>query len=358
MKIIFSGGGTLGPVTPLLAIFEIYKKHNPKAEFVWVGTAEGPEKEIVEHYKIPFFVIGAGKWRRYFSWLNFLDIFKVFIGFFQSILLLWHEKPDLLISAGGFVSVPLHWAGAFLGIPSWIHQQDVRPGLAIKTMVPVAKKITTSLEETLSFFPTKKTEWIGSPMRNLSKSSRVEALTSLGIPASAEVVIFALGGGTGSHSINQIIIEALPSWPKKWHVIHLTGKERPDELHLRASHTFSNYHVYSFFVSEMASAYSAADVVVARAGFGTLTELGFFSKPSIIMPMPKTHQEENVEFLEKKGAAIRFHQGIDTGLKLAHLVSMLIQDKKKSALLGENLHHLIPTASSNKIIEIVDVLTN
>jgi UDP-N-acetylglucosamine--N-acetylmuramyl-(pentapeptide) pyrophosphoryl-undecaprenol N-acetylglucosamine transferase len=311
----------------------------------------------VKAYNIPFFVIGAGKWRRYFSWLNALDIFKVIIGFFQSIMLVWHEKPDLLISAGGFVSVPLHWAGAFLGVPSWVHQQDVLPGLAIRFMVPVAKKITTALKETTRFFPKRKTEWFGNPLRKLSVESQKNAQKKFAIPENAEAVIFALGGGTGSSSINKMIIEALPSWPKNWHIIHLTGKERPGELHTKAAETFTNYHVYSFFTSEMGLAYSAADVVVARAGFGTLTELAYFSKASVIMPMPHTHQEENVEYFEKQGAVIRLYEEVDTGLKLGHVVSDLIRNPSKRHNLGTVLHGLIPIAEKDRIIKIIHFLT-
>src|SRR3990167_8031404 len=119
MKILFSGGGTLGPVVPLLAIAEIYHKHNPQVEFIWVGTKNGPEKELVDRYHIPFFTITSGKLRRYTSLWNFFDIFKIIFGFFQSLFLLWHEKPSLLITAGGFVSVPLHFAAYALGIPAW-----------------------------------------------------------------------------------------------------------------------------------------------------------------------------------------------------------------------------------------------
>lgn len=357
MKIIFSGGGTLGPVTPLLSIMEAYKEVDKDAQFIWVGTADGPEREVIKAYHMPFFVIGAGKWRRYFSWANAFDIFKVIIGFFQSIMLLWHEKPDLLISAGGFVSVPLHWAGAFLGIPSWIHQQDVRPGLAIRLMVPVAKKVTTALKETMRFFPKRKTEWLGNPVRYFAPENREEACKKFGIPNTAETIIFALGGGTGSHSINKMILEALPAWPRNWHIIHLTGKERPGELQHKAMQTFTNYHVYDFFTSQMASAYSIADIVIARAGFGTLSELAYFSKASIVMPMPHTHQEENVVFLEKQHAIIRLYEEVDTGLKLAHVVSDLVRNNDTRRALGTKLHDLIPIAEKDRMVKIIHFLT-
>src|SRR3989344_3444225 len=197
MKILFSGGGTLGPVVPLLAIAEIYKKHNPQAEFIWVGTENGPEKELVEQYQIPFFTVISGKLRRYISLWNFFDLFRIAVGFFQSLFLLWHEKPNLLITAGGFVSVPLHFAAGALGIPTWVHQQDFQAGLANKLMSRVSKKITTALRETAKDFPEEKTEWIGNPARDLSVKNTDESRQKFGIPSGAPVIL-AMGGGTGS----------------------------------------------------------------------------------------------------------------------------------------------------------------
>jgi len=355
MKIVLSGGGTLGPVTPLLAIAETYKKVDSQTEFIWVGTERGPEKAVVEKYGLPFFIIGAGKWRRYFSWSNFWDIFKIIIAFFQSILFLLHEKPHLLISTGGFVSVPLHYAGAFLGIPSWIHQQDVRPGLANKVMARVAKKITTSLKESVKFFPFRKTEWIGNPTRELKLENKKVAYAHFNIPTDAEAVIFALGGGTGSEQINNMILQALPSWPKNWHVIHLTGKERSGRIHREASKTFSNYHVFDFFTSEMNLAYSAADIVVARSGFGTLGELALFSKAAIIVPMPGTHQEENANYLVSQNGIIKFQEGAN-GIKLAYVVSQLIHNVQKRVALGKQLHTLLPKAETEKIVSSINEL--
>lgn len=242
MKIFLSGGGTLGPVVPLLAIAEMYKKTHPEAEFVWVGTRRGPEKALVSEYNIPFFTITAGKLRRYFSLLNIFDIFRIASAFFQSLLLLWQEKPVLLISAGGFVSVPLHWAGALLGIPSWIHQQDALPGLSNKLMVRFAKKITTALEESIKYFPKHKTEWIGNPVRDLTITDIRQSSARFNITDDAPVV-FALGGGTGSAKINQMVVEAVPHFPREWHVIHLVGRERPMELASRAAGAFTNYQV-------------------------------------------------------------------------------------------------------------------
>lgn len=352
MKIILSGGGTLGPVIPLLAVREAVLQKYPDAQFIWVGTRNGPEREIVEKAGLPFFVIGAGKWRRYFSWLNVLDLLRVVAAFFQSFFLIWQEKPDLLISGGGFVSVPLHWAGALLGVSAWVHQQDVRVGLANRLMFPFAKKITTALRDTAARLPEEKTEWIGNPARDLSLI--LPSHHKFNIPENAPV-IFALGGGTGSASINKLILEALPQWPKEWQVIHLIGKERPRELSERAAGAFPNYHVYQFFTDEMKDAYAIADVVIARAGFSTLTELAALSKAAVILPMSGTHQEENAELFAE-------HQGIITltavadGLKLAQVVKDLMLDPERRLRLGKKLHEILPRAKPEKIFAIVEEL--
>lgn len=352
-KIMFSGGGTLGPVTPLLSVAEVYKKEHANTQFVWVGTSNGPEKAVVETYKIPFYPIGAGKWRRYWSWHNIADIFRIIAAFFQSILLLWQEKPDLLISAGGFVSVPLHAAGWLLGIPSWIHQQDVRIGLATRLMTPFAKKITVALQDSVRGMPIKKTEWIGNPTRDLSCADRNTALTFFGLN-STDPVIFVLGGGTGSQSINEMVLQALSSFPKNYQIIHLVGKERSGEMAERAAKSFPNYHVFTFFTDEMRYAYAAADVVVARAGFGTLSELAALSKPAIIVPMAGTHQEANTQFLADHKAVIALHQQLDNGLKLAKVVQRLIELPDERVLLGVTLHKVLPRTEDKKIVEIID----
>lgn len=355
MKIIFSGGGTLGPVTPLLNVYEVYKAHRPDTEFVWVGTKHGPEREIVERYGIPFFIIGAGKWRRYFSWSNLFDVLRIILAFFQSLLLLSQERPSIVISAGGFVSVPLHIAAALLGIPAWIHQQDARPGLATKLMAPFAGKITTALAQSVPYFSAKKTEWIGNPSRDVSCKDLSVAREFFGFKE-GERVIFALGGGTGSVTINQMMLEALPSWPKEWQIIHLTGRERPGDLAERAAKTFPNYHVYKFFTHEMAWAYALADVVIARAGFATLTELASLKKTAVIIPMSDTHQDENADFLAQAGAIVRLHEKLDSGLRLAREIKTLMENAPLRDQLGEKLFTILPRARNQKLIEIIETL--
>lgn len=357
MKILFSGGGTLGPVVPLLAIAEIYKKHDAGAEFFWVGTQRGPEKELITEYGIPFFTIMSGKLRRYISLWNFFDIFKIGFGFLQSLFLLWQKKPDLLITAGGFVSVPLHFAAFTLGIPTWVHQQDAQVGLANKLMSYTAKKITTALRDTQAAFIEHKTEWIGNPVRDLSVPSREESRKKFGIPDGVPVIL-AMGGGTGSSTINKLVIEALPAWPRDWHVIHLVGKERPKELQENATKVFGNYHVYQFLKKEMKDAYAIADVVIARAGFASITELAALGKACIFLPMSGTHQEVNARLLADNKAAIVLDERADTGLKLARIVADLIELQETREYLSRRLQTVLPPADPKKIVEIVHSITS
>jgi len=355
MKIVLSGGGTLGPVVPLLVMAEAYRRVHPEVEFIWVGTKTGPEKDLVAQHQIPFFIIAAGKWRRYFSFLNVIDLIKVKTAFFQSLFLLWREKPDLMITVGGFVSVPLHWAGALLRIPTWVHQQDARPGLANLLMSGPAKKVTTALKGSIKYFKNKNAEWVGNPVRDLSVSNFLDSKARFNIPEKA-VTIFAMGGGTGSVRVNQLVVEALGYWPKDWQVIHLVGKERPKESAANASKLFPNYRAYEFFTDEMKDAYAAADVVITRAGFASLTELASLSKAAVVIPMPDTHQEDNAKYLAKEKAVIFFDQQTASGSKLAKTVEELVADAVGRELMAKRLHEILPPASEEKVVQIIDSL--
>ncbi|MBU0661433.1 UDP-N-acetylglucosamine--N-acetylmuramyl-(pentapeptide) pyrophosphoryl-undecaprenol N-acetylglucosamine transferase [Patescibacteria group bacterium] len=354
MKIIFSGGGTLGPVTPLLAIVDIAKTHY-QAEVLWVGTIRGPERSLIEEKGIPFVTLSSGKFRRYLSFWNVIDITRIFIGFFQAVRLLWKEQPDMCVSAGGFISVPLHWAAFVLGIPTWIHQQDVRPGLANKLMAPTAHIITTALEQSTLFFSKRKTYWLGNPVRSeilAGSAIRAKELFKLALDIP---VIFVTGGGTGSMRVNQMITQALTHLDGYVQVLHLTGKERPQELIAPANRQFSFYHPYQFFTYEMSHAYAIADIVISRGGFGTLTEIAALGKPAIIIPKPG-HQDDNVSFLEQAGAIYLLDEELNDGNHLAKKIRELLVDKPQQAYMRQKIQTILPVAPVEKIVGIIDRL--
>ncbi len=355
MKILLSGGGTLGPVTPLIAIKEIISESKPDTLFVWVGTASGPEKELVEKSNMRFYAIRSGKLRRYISLLNIIDCVNILLGTTQSLFILIKQRPDLCISAGGFVSVPLHIAAWLMGVPTWIHQQDVRVGLANRLMAPLASRITTATEAGKSFFSAKKTVWLGNPIRqDVLQGKKEHAIQRFGLSGRLPV-IFATGGGTGSLRVNQLIAEVLPHLEGTAEVVHLSGKERPQELVERAQKHFSFYHYYQFFTDEMKDAYAIADIVISRGGFGTMSELAALKKASIFIPKPG-HQVENVRFLETAHAAVVLDENFTNGLELAKHIKQLLTDSSMRQTMGEHLHHILPQAKKDEIIHLVEQL--
>lgn len=349
-KILFSGGGTLGPVTPLLAMKEIFEDNN--TSFIWVGTKKGPERELIKAQGIPFYTLSSGKFRRYLSIWNITDMFRIMLGFFQAIALLWREDPDVCISAGGFVSVPMHWAAWVMGVPTWIHQQDVHVGLANKLMAPFAKKITVAMEVSLKDFSKKKTVWLGNPVRSsISKGTKKAARERFGLDDKSPVV-FATGGGTGSMKVNQMVVKALDGLQGKCQVLHLTGKERPQELIEPADRQFDFYHSHQFFVDEMADAYAVADIIVSRGGFGTITEIAALGKPAIFVPKPG-HQVENVQEIEKARAAVFLDQHTSDGLHLGKEIVALLGDMDEAKNMGARLKKLLPQSNKEEILKII-----
>jgi len=357
IRILFSGGGTLGPVTPLLAIFDTIHSAHPDAVCVWVGTKNGAERVLIEQKGISFQTMPSGKFRRYVSWITFMDAIRVLEGFFYSLFFLWKFRPDICISAGGFVSVPIHWAGWFLGIPTWIHQQDVVVGLSNRLMSPCAKKITTALQSHLTHFPRRKTEWLGNPVRNeMLHGSRDEAMKLFDLKEGVPVV-FATGGGTGSLCVNQLVTEAVQHLQDSAQVIHLSGRERPQELVEQAQKHFDFYHTYQFFTEEMKHAYAVADIVISRGGFGTLTELAALGKPAILIPKPG-HQEENVRFLADAGAVILVNEATSDGNHLAHVIKDLLRDQTRQRQLGRKLAEMLPVAKGDDVLRVLESVAN
>lgn len=355
IKIIYSGGGTLGPVTPLLAMHEILtKEFGGGYSAVWVGTKQGIERDLVAASGIPFQTIAAGKLRRYFSVWNILDPLKMIVGFFQSIILLLRENPQLCVSAGGYVSVPLHWAAWLLGIPTWIHQQDVQIGLANRLMKLIARQITTVLKAQTTLFPKRKTLWLGNPIRlEILQGTKTDARKIFNLKSNLPIV-FATGGGTGSLRINQLIIESIPQLRGSAQVIHLSGKERPQELVNRAQELFADYYqVHQFFGSEMKYAYAIADVVISRGGFGSLSELAALKKCVIVIPKPG-HQEENVDYFARSNTVIQLDEQEIDGNSLAKVIRELLENSQRRESMGQQLHQLLPPADPAEIIKIVN----
>jgi UDP-N-acetylglucosamine--N-acetylmuramyl-(pentapeptide) pyrophosphoryl-undecaprenol N-acetylglucosamine transferase len=345
-KIILTGGGTAGSVSPLLAIAEDLR---PQGTFNWlfIGTRRGIEREMVREAGIRYWPIAAGKLRRYFDWRNFSDVFNLIIGFGQSVLIILMEKPDLVLSAGSFVSVPVVWVAWLLRVPVLVHQQDVRPGLANKFMAPFARVITVTFEKSLADYG-QKAVWTGNPIRKISNiqypiSNKVFNLRP-GLP-----VVFIFGGGTGAEGINKLVEQGLENLMTFCQVIHSTGKGK------MVAKRHDNYHPVEFLnAEEMAAAMAAADVIVSRAGLGALTEIAATGKPAIIVPMPDSHQEDNAALLLEKGAAIVLNQKIINPDSFVAAIKALLDNPSEKQQLGEAIKKLMKADANEQFIKVVD----
>lgn len=342
MKILFVGGGTMGSVSPLLAISQKIKtelsQHNQVAEFLWLGTKNGPERQVVEKNNIKFQVIATGKLRRYFDWRNVLDGFNVLMAMWQSFFILIKFRPRVILTAGSFVAVPVAVVGWILGVPIFVHQQDVEVGLANKIMSFFAKKITVALEESVRDFPARKTVLVGNPIRQFSVISNFFNFQNT-LPT-----ILILGGGTGALVINELVEKSLVELIKFTNIIHITGKYKGN------TNKNENYKQFEFLGDEIFEAIKMSTLVVSRAGMSALTELAYFNKPTIIIPIPNSHQEKNAKYFQEKNASVYLRQKeLIVEIFVAEIQNLLNDENKKKDL-GKNMHNIFIDYSGEKMV--------
>ncbi len=348
IKIILSGGGTGGTVTPLLAIArEFYRKY-PSTSFLFLGTHNGPEKalvlEVAKEIPLTFQAMLAGKWRRYLSIKNFTDFFNIGGAFFQSIHLLKKERPNLIISVGAFVSVPLVWTAKLLHIPVLIHQQDLRPGLANRLMAGAASVITVTFENSLKVYGAKAV-LTGNPYSLPSLPSKENLFKKYNLDLTKPLILI-FGGGTGSVSINEAVKNNLSELLEITQIIHLTGEGK------LISESQPGYHCFEFMNHlDLLGVMSVSEIVVSRPGLGTLTELSALKKTSILVPMPNSHQEDNAEACANIGAAIYIEQK-DLNSKLVRVAGELLADQKRRVELETKMATIIKSGAADTIVDL------
>ena len=230
-KIVLTGGGTAGHITPNIALLPELEKAG--YEVFYIGSYDGMEKRLMADYHIPYYGIATGKFRRYFDLKNFSDPFRVLKGFSEARKILKELQPDVVFSKGGFVSVPVVRAAASLKIPCVIHESDMTPGLANKLCIPVARKVCCNFPETLKSLPAEKSILTGSPIREELLHGNKEAARKLCGFHSDKPVLMIIGGSLGSAVINQSVREALPKLLDDFQIVHICGKDKIDNLLLK-----------------------------------------------------------------------------------------------------------------------------
>ena len=346
--IALSGGGTGGPVVPLLNVAKVLGCRHPEVEFLFFGTARGPEVSLVaneqNNLRIKYLAIGAGKFRRYFSWRNFSDFFVLGGAFFQSLYLLAKYRPRVIFTVGAFVAVPPAWAARLLGIPVFMHQQDIRPGLANQLIAPFSASKTVAFEKSLADY--RGAVWIGIPVdeREMSEAPKNVAATRDRYHLSADKPLLLItGGGTGAESLNELVLASLPLI-NNCQIIHLSGDGK------KRAENDDNYQSFAFLPhTEILKLIAASDLVVSRCGLSTLTELSLLAKPAILIPMPKSHQEENAALFSE--AALVLSQEQLTPAALAENIQKLLADKKQAALFSEEIKKIIKPGAAEFLAE-------
>ena len=260
-KIAFTGGGTVGHVSVNLSLIPtaLEKGH----QVFYIGSKNGIEREMIESQlsNIKYYPISSGKLRRYLSFENAKDVFKVLKGILDARRVLKKEKPDLLFSKGGFVSVPVVIAARSLNIPTIIHESDLTPGLANKISLKFSKKIYTTFEDTLKYLPKDKADFVGATIReDLKEGNQQKGYEITGFDSDKKVLL-VMGGSLGSKKLNDIIRENLEALLHDYQIIHLTGHGLVDE-----SYKQKGYIQYEFVKEELTHLLSITDTVVSRAG--------------------------------------------------------------------------------------------
>ena len=326
-KIVMTGGGTAGHVTPNIALFDSLQKDG--YEIHYIGSYEGIEKGLIEDKKIPYYGISSGKFRRYRSWKNLTDPFRVLHGFFQARRLLGRIRPNVVFSKGGFVSVPVVMAAKTRHIPVIIHESDLTPGLANKLAMPSATKVCCNFPETLPYLPKEKAVLTGSPIRQeLLHGNKQAAKDFCGFTGDLPILM-VMGGSIGSVYINNAIRGCIDTLLTKYQIIHLCGKGNIDE----SLKDKKGYAQFEYISENLPDLFAAADLVVARAGANSICELLALHKPNILIPLSRNasrgDQILNANSFAKQGFSAVLEEEEVTSEKLMATIDDVMAHRSK-----------------------------
>ncbi len=342
-RIILTGGGTAGHVTPNIALLPRLKEL--EYDIHYIGSYNGIEKELIEQFGIPYHGISSGKLRRYFSLQNFTDPFRVVKGFGEAHKLIKLLRPNVIFSKGGFVSVPVVLAGKKCKVPTIIHESDMTPGLANKLSIPSATKVCCNFPETIELLPADKAVLTGSPIRQeLLSGDKQHALNFTGLDDSKPVILI-VGGSLGAQAVNEAIRRILPSLLKDFNIVHLCGRGKLDP----SLNNLNGYVQYEYIKDELKDLFALSDIVISRAGANAICELLALHKPSLLIPLSanasRGDQLLNARSFERQGfsAVLEEEQITDTGLLSAIRSLYKNRTQYETAMMNSNQQDSIDT---------------
>lgn len=345
-KIVLTGGGTAGHVTPNIALMPALREKG--YEISYIGSYDGIERRLIEELGVPYYGISSGKLRRYFDLKNFSDPFKVIKGYFEARKLLKKIKPDVVFSKGGFVTVPVVLAAKHCHIPAIIHESDMTPGLANKLAIPSAYKVCHNFPETANYLPQGKAVLSGSPIRQeLLTGSRMKGLQICGFSADKPVLL-VIGGSLGAAAINEAVRKALPMLLPSYQIIHICGNGKVDT----SIKDVQGYIQFDYVKEELSDLLAAADVVISRAGSNAICEFLALKKPNILIPLPagasRGDQILNASSFEKQGFSYLLPEENVNDETLVKAVNIVF----------ENCENYIQAMQSNPASNAIPVIVN
>ena len=326
-KILLTGGGTAGHVTPNLALLPYLKEEG--YEIVYIGSEKGIERSLIEAEGIPYYSISTGKLRRYLSKENIKDMFRVVKGIAEAKKLIKKLKPDLVFSKGGFVAVPVVLGAKSNKVPVIIHESDITPGLANKIAMPSARVVCSTFPETLQYVPKGKGVHTGTPIRKeLFEGDRNKGLAACKFTGEKPVLLM-MGGSLGAVKLNNCLREILPELTKTFDVIHLCGKGNLD-AHLRNQEGYMQFEYVSDGLNDLLA---AADLIVSRAGSNSISEFLALKKPHLLIPLSarasRGDQILNAASFEKQGFARVLDEDEMTAESMKKEIFALYENKEK-----------------------------
>jgi UDP-N-acetylglucosamine--N-acetylmuramyl-(pentapeptide) pyrophosphoryl-undecaprenol N-acetylglucosamine transferase len=369
LKIIVTGGGTGGHVSPAVAVITSLRERSAaegwRLELLYVGSIAGVERRTMGSLGVPYMPIQTGKLRRYLSLQTPVDLlFRLPAGAVQALLAVRRFRPGVIFSTGGYVCVPTVIAGWLLRVPALTHEQTALVGLANRIAGKVAKRVAVSFPQSLRYFPKGKAIITGNPLRPSllqGDANRAAQLFHLDI---GKPTIYITGGAQGSHAINMAVRDALPRLLQCCQVIHQCGqgpdgsgadlKALSEARELLPPELRACYHVQAYVGDEIGDVYALASLVVGRAGAGTVNELANLGKPSVLVPLPGAaggEQEANARALEAEGGAVVLLQADLSADALVDTVCGLVSDPQRLAAMQAGALKLSTHGAADVIVD-------
>ncbi|MBO8176435.1 undecaprenyldiphospho-muramoylpentapeptide beta-N-acetylglucosaminyltransferase [Aeribacillus pallidus] len=361
MKIVVSGGGTGGHIYPALAFIRSLQQNHRDTQFLYIGTEKGLESKLVPRENIPFKAIEITGFKRSLSLENFKTVYRFLKGVKDSKAYLKEFQPDVVIGTGGYVSGPVVYAAAKLGIPTIIHEQNSVPGLTNKFLSRYVDYVATCFESSHSYFPADKVVLTGNPRATeVVGANGKGVLERFGLSHELPTVLI-FSGSRGARPINEAVVEMLKNYPTPpFQVLYVTGDAHYEQVQEKLLNTKTNHVSVVPFIHNMPEVLASVDLVVSRAGATTLAELTALGVPSILIPSPyvtNNHQEKNARALTEKDAAMLILENELTSERLYKKIESILSNEKKLALMKKNAKALGIPDASNRLYNLIQSLT-